>query len=46
MRKYKVVDLFGNETLKVLDRPAINKKNLFTEYDRFVELIYYKQFKN
>ena len=34
---YKVVDLFGNETLKFSERKIENTKNLFTDYEGFIE---------
>lgn len=34
---YKIVDIFGNETTIMPTQSGIKKKNLFTDYDGFVE---------
>jgi len=34
---YKTVDLFGGETIHLVDKKAQKRKNLFTDYDAFVD---------
>lgn len=37
MRKYKVVDLFGNEEERIISGSVAQKKSIFTDYEGFVD---------